>query len=142
MNSINVVIDTNVLATAIKSKNGASYRLLMELPNGSYKPNISVPLFVEYEDVLKRASLNTGLSSSDIDDILNYLLSKSDIREIFYLWRPFLKDPKDDMVLELAVESNSRYIITFNIKDFKDIQKFGIQALTPQEFLKLRGIIK
>ena len=141
MKPTNVVIDTNVLATAIRSKNGASYRLLMELPNGSYMPNISVPLFVEYEDVLKRESVNTELSNQDIDAILDYFLSKAEIREIFYLWRPFLKDPKDDMVLELAVESNSNYIVTYNKRDYKDIHKFGIQALTPLEFLQLRGII-
>ena len=141
MKPTNVVIDTNVLATAIRSKNGASYRLLMELPNGSYMPNISVPLFVEYEDVLKRESVNTELSNQDIDAILDYFLSKAEIREIFYLWRPFLKAPKDDMVLELAVESNSNYIVTYNKRDYKDIHKFGIQALTPLEFLQLRGII-
>ena len=141
MKPTNVVIDTNVLATAIRSKNGASYRLLMELPNGSYMPNISVPLFVEYEDVLKRESVNTELSNQDIDAILDYFLSKAEIREIFYLLRPFLKDPKDYMVLELAGGLKSNYIVTYNKRDYKDIHKFGIQALTPLEFLQLRGII-
>ncbi len=81
-----------------------------------------------------------GLTGEEINAILDYILSKSSIREIFYLWRPYLKDPKDDLVLEVAVESQSKYIITFNKKDFKGIEKFGIKALTPQEFMIERGI--
>jgi len=60
-------------------------------------------------------------------------------REIFFLWRPYLKDPKDDMILELAVESECNYIIAFNKKDFKGIKKFNLKALTPKEFLKIIG---
>ena len=60
----------------------------------------------------------------------------------FYLWRPTLRDPKDDFVLELAVESNCDYIVTFNIKDFAEAKKFGIQAVKPSEFLKITGEIK
>ncbi len=81
-----------------------------------------------------------GLTNNDINAVLDYLLSKSSIREIFYLWRPCLKDPKDDLVLEVAVESQSEYIITFNKKDFKGIDKFGLKAVTPQEFMIERGI--
>ena len=66
--------------------------------------------------------------------------SKSSIRKIFFLWRPFLKDPKDDLVLEVAVESQSEYIITFNTKDFKGCDKFGIAVVTPQEYITMRGI--
>ncbi|MCP5418078.1 MAG: putative toxin-antitoxin system toxin component, PIN family, partial [Chromatiaceae bacterium] len=112
MGPINVVIDTNVLVAALRSKLGASHKLLILLPNGTYQPNISVPLFVEYESVVKREGMLNGLREVDIDAILDYLLNKSSIRKIFYLWRPTLKDPKDDLVLEVAVESQSEYIIT------------------------------
>ena len=140
MSPINVVIDTNVLISALKSKQGASYKLLITLADGAYQPNISVPLFVEYESVAKREGLISGLNEGNINTILDYLLSKSAIREIFYLWRPILKDPKDDLVLEVAVESQSKYIITFNKKDFKGVKTFGIQVVTPQEFMSERGI--
>ncbi len=136
-----IVIDTNVLVSAIRSKNGASYKLIMELTNKRYTPCLSVPLFVEYESVLKRESITTKLTHNDIDNILDFFLSKSDIRSIFYLWRPFLKDPKDDMVLELAVESDSKYIITYNKRDFTGIDKFGITALSPLEFINKKGIL-
>ena len=140
MEYANVVIDTNVLIAALKSKQGASHKLLISLPNGVYKPNISVPLFLEYEAVAKRTGLVSGLTNEEINAILDYILSKSSIREIFYLWRPYLKDPKDDLVLEVAVESQSEYIITFNKKDYKGIDKFGIKVVTPQEFMVERGI--
>jgi len=137
---MNVVIDTNVLISALKSKQGASYKLLMALPKELFTPNVSVPLFFEYESVAKRQGLVSKLSSQDIDSILEYFLSKSSIRKIFFLWRPYLKDPKDDLVLEVAVESQSEYIITFNTKDFKGCNKFGIAVVTPQEFITMRGI--
>ena len=140
MSSLNVVIDTNVLVSALRSKLGASYKLLISLPNDTYQPNISVPLFVEYESVVKREGMLSGLTEVDIDAILDYLLSKSSIRKIFYLWRPTLKDPKDDLVLEVAVESQSEYIITFNKKDFRGAEKFGIKVVTPQEFMSERGM--
>lgn len=142
MNVENVVLDTNVLIAALRSKQGSSYKLLISLVDDFYIPCISVPLFVEYEAVAKRGGMHEGLSDEDIDAILDYLLSKSNIRKVFYLWRPFLKDPQDDLVLEVAVESQSKYIITFNKKDFKGVDKFGIEVVTPLEFLVERGVLK
>ena len=140
MGQVNVVIDTNVLISALMSKQGASYKLLMSLEDNKFIPNVSVPLFLEYESVTKRDGVITALNFKEIDSILDYILSNSRVRKVFYLWRPYLKDPKDDLVLELAVESQSEYIITFNKKDFKGSEKFGIRAVTPQEFMKERGI--
>jgi putative PIN family toxin of toxin-antitoxin system len=137
---MDIVIDTNVLISALKSKRGAAYKLLMALPKELFVPNVSVPLFLEYESVAKRPGLLSKLSSKDIDSILDYFLSKSKIRKVFYLWRPYLKDPKDDLVLEVAVESQSEYIITFNVRDFKGSDKFGITVVTPQEFITMRGL--
>ncbi len=141
MKPIPLVIDTNVIVSALRSQQGASHQFLKLLPDKIYKPNLSVPLFLEYETVLKRPGLITGLLKQDIHDVLDYLLSQADIHPIFFLWRPFLKDRKDDLVLEIAVESASQFIITFNIKDFIGVECFGIQAITPQEFLRTRGIL-
>ncbi len=142
MKQANVVLDTNILISALKSKKGSSYKLLISITDNLYIPNVSVPLFMEYESVAKREGLLEGFSPEDIDAILDYLLSKSSIRKIFYLWRPFLKDPKDDLVLEVAVESQSEYIITFNKKDFKGVDKFDIKVLTPKELLIEKGVLK
>lgn len=100
---------------------------------------ISVPLILEYEDAVKRNSSDIKLSSTEIDDVLDYICLIGNQRKIFYLWRPFLKDSKDDMVLEIAVESNSDFIISFNKKDFKGIEKFNLEVITPKEFLKKIG---
>jgi predicted nucleic acid-binding protein len=96
-----------------------------------------VPLLFEYEDVLRREV--TGLKSADVDAVLDYLCSASRQQEIHFLWRPCLRDPKDDMVLELAVASQCMHIVTFNTADFGDIQRFGLSALWPAEFLRLLG---
>ena len=136
------MIDTNVMVAALKSKRGASYKLLSIIDEDKIQISISVPLIIEYEYALKRTDLNILLTESEIDDILDYICQIADKREIFYLWRPYLKDPKDDMVLELAVESESDYIITYNQKDFKEVSKFGIKTLTPKAFLRKIGEIK
>jgi len=135
---LKIVIDTNIVFSALKSNKGASYALMDLLPSTKFKPVISVPLYTEYQDVLTRKENMTGASSKeDILAYCRYLVSIAHRKNIFYLWRPWLKDPKDDMVLELAVASSSEYIITYNIKDFKNISSFGIQAIKPADFLKL-----
>ncbi len=131
-----IVIDTNVFISALRSKRGASFRLLSLIgQSASFKVNVSVPLVLEYEDVANRYLEATGLASSDVEAIIDYICSNSSLRRIFFLWRPFLKDPKDDMVLELAVESQSEIIVSFNKKDFVGSEQFGVRVLTPREFL-------
>jgi len=137
-----IVIDTNVILSALRSTSGASYKLLSIIDQGLFEFSLSVPLFLEYEAVVKRNKEVLGLSIVDIDDILGYLAEIGHKREIYFLWRPFLKDPNDDLVLEVAVESESNYIISYNKRDFKNINKFGLSVLTPQEFLRLIKAIK
>jgi len=79
-----------------------------------------------------------GLTHSDIEDIIDYLCTVGDHRKVHFLWRPNLKDPNDDFVLELAVESECNYIVTHN---FKDIKTFKLKAITPQELLRKLGEI-
>ena len=136
-----VVIDTNVLLAALRSRRGASYRLLSLIGDGRWQMNLSVPMFLEYEDVVKRPDSGVGLSAVEVDDILDFICAEANLREIFYLWRPVLPDPKDDFILELAVESNCDYIVTFNVRDFAGAEKFGIEIVTPREFLRKLGEI-
>jgi predicted nucleic acid-binding protein len=103
---------------------------------------ISVPLIFEYESLAKRDSRAFGLRYSDIDDILDYICSVAEHRKIHFLWRPVLRDPHDDMVLELAVESEADYVVTHNVKDYVGIRAFGIIALSPKEFLRKIGELK
>lgn len=137
-----IVIDTNVIVSALRSANGASYKLLSLIDSGKFEVNISVPLLFEYEDVAKKDLHNSKLQKENIDDILDYICAVSNKQKIFFLWRPYLKDPKDDFILELAVKSGCDYIITYNKRDFRDIEKFSIKLLTPKEFLRKIGEIE
>ena len=141
MGIIQIVIDTNIFVSALKNNTGASFYLLNLIGKNEFETNISVPLIMEYEAVAYRFLRQTNLTASDLNNILDYICYVSNKHKINYLWRPFLKDPKDDFVLELAVKAGSQYIITFNKKDFGNIQKFGITALTPYEFLKERELL-
>ena len=141
INAYTVVIDTNVLVAGLRSNHGASYKLLSIIGKKKFKFCISAALVIEYESVLKRTHL-IGLKPEIIDDIIDYICLKGIKTEIFYLWRPVLKDPKDDFILELAVNSNSDFLITFNKKHFVGIDKFGIAVLNPKEFLQKIGEIK
>lgn len=134
-----IVLDTNVLLSALRSNQGASFKLLQMIDSELFRINISVPLFSEYESVLKREQHDLDIKS--VEDILNYLALVARKHEIFYLWRPHLRDPLDDHVLELAVKSNSRFIVTFNKRDFVGSEKFGIELATPAEYLKYIGVI-
>lgn len=142
MKKYKIVIDTNVIVSALKSRNGYSFKLLSIIDDKRFQISISVPLILEYEDAIKREKSKIGLNIEDIGDILDYICYAGDKRTIYYLWRPYLSDPKDDMILELAVESESDIIITFNKVDFKGVDKFGIKLLTPKEFFRLIGEIK
>ncbi len=134
-----IVVDTNVFVSALRSQLGASYKLLSLLDRGTFQLNLSVPLALEYEAVAKRMAAELKVSHSVIDDILNYVIARSNQWNIYYLWRPQLKDPADDMVLELAVTAGCQYIVTFNLADFRGSEAFGIEVLTPKEFLKIIG---
>ena len=131
-----IVLDTNVLIAALRSRNGASFQILQRVGRGQFDIILSVPLVLEYEDVAKRIARSVGLLFSDIEDILDYLCHVGELREVFFLWRPFLKDPLDDMVLEAAVESGCDYIVSHNVKDFVGVEMFGLEVLRPGAFLR------
>lgn len=128
-------MDTNVLIAGLRSRNGASYKLLASIGEGDVEICLSVGLFFEYEAALKRPRMITGLSVKHIDDVLDYLAVVAVRAEIFYLWRPVLPDPGDDMVLEAAVSGRCSTIVTHNSRDFQGAEMFGIHVLTPAEFM-------
>ncbi len=136
-----IVIDTNVLFTALRSSRGASYKLVSLLPSGRFSITISVPLIMEYEDVLRRGKLPASISEKDISDFLDFLCYVGYRQDIFYLWRPFLPDSSDDLVLEVAVAGGCDAIITYNKRHFKNVEKFGLRILEPKEFLSEIGVI-
>jgi putative PIN family toxin of toxin-antitoxin system len=138
-----VVVDTNVLVSALRSRDGASFLLMSLLgENEDFDIYISVALILEYEDAAKRLPGKVEITEDVIDDVIDYICATGKEQQVFFLWRPFLKDPGDDMVLELAVAAGCNFIITHNKKDFKNIEDFGIQAISPVEFLQVIGVLE
>ncbi len=133
-----IVLDTNVLVSALKSSSGASFRLLSLVEQDLFTVHLSTTLVTEYEAVLKRGM--TLLSAEEIDDVVDFICSRSVLNKIFYLWRPVLKDPGDDFVMELAVKANA-IIITWNVNDFKQAVWFDIKVMTPRDFLRFLEVL-
>ncbi|MDO4681413.1 MAG: putative toxin-antitoxin system toxin component, PIN family [Lautropia sp.] len=133
-----IVLDTSVLVAAMKSSRGASYQLLARIPSPDFQPALSIALYTEWQAVLSRPEhLPANITAEQMKGFLRYLMSVSHLQDIHYLWRPFLRDPDDDMVLECAVASSSPYIVTHNVRDFQRSKALGVTALSPAEFLKM-----
>lgn len=133
-----VVFDTSVLVAAARSRDGASFALVSSIPSARFEIALSVGLYFEWQDVLTRPEhLPPGKTPDDARAFLRFLCGHAWPQEIFFLWRPFLPDPGDDMILELAFASDSRYIVTYNVRHFANVQKLGIEAITPRDFLAL-----
>jgi len=133
---IRIVLDTHIIFAGFYSTFGASFQVLRALTVGKIQPVLSVALVFEYEDVLKRNSRKLGLTDWDMDAFLDNMCNLGSFQKIHYLWRPFLHDPKDDHVLELAVASQVKKIATFNAKDFKHVDRFGIKIISPKQLLE------
>jgi len=130
------VLDTSVLVAAIRSPAGASKQLLLSGLESQYTVLLSVPLTVEYEAVLTREEhlLASGLNISEVNVLLDALVAVARPVRLSFLWRPALRDPNDDMVLEAAVNGSADAIVTFNLKDFAVAkERFGIPILSPGE---------
>ncbi|MBI4663777.1 MAG: putative toxin-antitoxin system toxin component, PIN family [Verrucomicrobia bacterium] len=130
-----VVIDTNVLVAGLRRRGGASHYIIRAVLERQVVPLISVPLVLEYEEVLKRPSLLPHLTVGDIEIFLDLWCSRCVEQEIFFDWRPALRDPDDDMLLELAVAGRVNVLITSNVRDFEAASRFGVQVVTPSEFV-------
>ena len=123
-----------MLVAAWRSRSGASFALLEELRDNAFSIALSVPLVIEYESVLLR-HVKPPRRRADVTALIDYLCLIGVQQRIFFLWRPLLRDPNDDMVAEVAVASQSQAIVTHNIRDFDAVTRFGIRVIPPGEFL-------
>ena len=133
-----LVIDTNILVAAARNRHGPSFALMQIIRLGQVKMACSPALFLEYEDVLKRPEqlLASGLLDSDIDAILNELAVTIEPVLTHYQWRPQLRDPADEMVLEAAANAQAHAIVTYNLRDFGPAKLFGIPVLNPEQCIE------
>jgi len=116
--------------------------MLSQVGTGKFDINLSVPLVLEYEQVARRSRWQNEPSWSYVSDMLDYLCLVGRKHRIHFLWRPRERDPKDDMVLEVAVAGQCDGIVTYNKKDFAEAASFGLDLLTPKEFLVKIGELK
>lgn len=129
-----LVLDTDVVVAAFRSDRGASRQLLLAALERKIVMLVSVPLMLEYEAVLKRPEqLDViGVTSDDIDIVLNAVAAVIEPVRLRFLWRPTLKDPSDEMVLETAVNGQADRLITFNLRHLGQAARdFGIRVDLP-----------
>ncbi|WP_292866656.1 putative toxin-antitoxin system toxin component, PIN family [uncultured Nostoc sp.] len=118
----------------MRSKRGSAFRLLTLVGTGIFDIHLSVPLVLEYREVLSRQLPNLYITALDVEEFIEFHCSVATQHQIFFLWRPYLPDPKDDMVLELAVKARCDSVITYNARHFKGIEQFGITILHLRSF--------
>ena len=133
-----VVFDTSVLVAAARSRQGASFALVSSIPAPEFQICLSVGLYAEWQGVLTRAEhLPSGRTAEDALGFLRYLARQAHLQEIHFLWRPFLPDADDDMILELAFAAGCRHIVTHNVRDFRGAEQLGVTPISPGDFLNL-----
>jgi hypothetical protein len=102
------------------------------LPSPSLEIALTIAVYTEWQAVLTRPEhVPPGATADTVAGYLRYLTSIAHLQNVHFLWRPFLRDPDDDMVLECAVASGSRFIVTHNVKDFRRVEELNVQAITP-----------
>lgn len=136
MGDVRYVADTDVVVAAMRSPNGASAAILRAARHGSVTLLVSVPLGMEYEAVCSESEhrLASGLSEREVEIFVDALLAMAEPVKTHFLWRPQLRDPGDEMVLEAAVNGRADALVTFNVRDFGTVPaRFGIELIIPRE---------
>src|SRR2546428_10385778 len=128
-------MDTNVLVAAFRSRNGASFEIFRRLRLGEWTAVVSNHLLFEYEEILKRQAPELGLSLEDVDELLNAICARAEECPLLHGWQPILRDPDDEPLVQLAVESGARLIVSHNVPDLQPATPLGIDVLQPREGL-------
>lgn len=129
------IIDTNVFLSALWSRQGAAYEIFADLRRNRWQIVLSNHLVFEYEEVAKRNAAKMGLTLEDVDDVLDAICAAAEQRQLEPAWVPRLSDPDDEPLLQMAVEAKVPVIVTRNVRHLKPAETFGIDVVTPAEFL-------
>lgn len=133
------VLDTDVIVAAMRSPGGASAEILRKARQGRVTLVVSVPLAMEYEAICSEAEhrLAAGLSEREVEIFLDAVVAMAEPVKTHFLWRPQLRDPGDEMVLEAAVNGQAELLVTLNVRDFGDMpSRFGIEIMIPRDALE------
>lgn len=139
MKRCRVILDTNVILSAMRSQTGASHRLLLTIGHPRWQSVITPALMYEYEDVARRPGNAPGLSPRDITNILDLIFQQSHRQLVWFSWRPLSSDPGDDAILEAAIAGGCDYVVSFNERHLRAAKEFGIEVVKPVELLKRIG---
>ena len=134
-----IVIDTNVMVAGLRSRRGSAFRLLTLVDTARFTIHLSVPLVFEYEEVLLRQLPHFQVPRSVAEDVLDLHCTVATRHQILFLWRPYLPDPDDDMLLELAVTAHCDFMVTYNTRDFVGVERFALRVIEPGAFLRHIG---
>ncbi len=137
MKPLQAVLDTNVFVSALRSRRGASYRLLTLLDDPRWQHNVSSALLFEYQEQARAMRAELGLTTEDIEAVLDMIAARSNHQIIYFSWRPSLSDTDDEFILDLAVGAGCQYLVTHNTRNFAGAHTLGVRVVTPAEFLKL-----
>ena len=132
-------MDTDAVVAAMRSPRGASAALIMAADQERVTLMATVPLFIEYESVCQRPEhiLASGLSAREVGVFLDRMADLVEPANLWFLWRPQLRDPGDELVLEAAVNAQADALITFNRRDFlPSAALFNIPVVLPGEALR------
>jgi putative PIN family toxin of toxin-antitoxin system len=135
-----IVIDTNVLVSGLRSRQGWSFVLMSQIGGETFDHCVSAPLLLEYEEVLKREAVPLGWELQEIDDLVDRLAETGKKCLIYFQVGPVTPDQDDEMVLELAMAAQADRIVTFNVRHFIEAERFGVTVCTPAEFCAELGI--
>jgi putative PIN family toxin of toxin-antitoxin system len=131
-----IVIDSNVLVAAVRSNRGWSHKLIRSIgADPRWQPCVTAPLLHEYAEQIHHAGHTPAWTPENRDDFLDYFCASSRWCEVHFLWRPLLADEDDHVVLEAAMASSAVVIVSFNKRDLRPAEGFGISLMTPREFL-------
>lgn len=133
------VLDTDVIVASLRSQRGASREIIRRIGLGEITALASVAMMIEYESVLKRPEhlQAANLTATQVDTFLNALANLMVPVTPYFLWRPQLRDPNDEMILETAVNGQAAAIVTFNVRHFGIAPScFGISVLRPGDLMR------
>ena len=134
-----VVLDTSIIVAGLRSRSGAANAVLRLVAQHRLIALATPPLFLEYEDVLKRPeqTLVHNLRAEEVDEFLAELAALIEPVETHFQWRPQVRDPNGEMVLEAAINGHADALVTFNVSDFRESgERFGIPIVRPLDLLK------
>lgn len=134
-----VVLDTNIIVSALRSANGAAAAVIALLADDQLEAHLSLPLYMQYKDVVLRHTEELRIPSDEISAALESIKHLSVLHDIHFLLRPELEDEGDNLVLELAFTARVDFIVTHNVRDFLRSQRYGIVAITPLQLIRLFG---